>query len=450
MTKSWKEALLVYSKKESLALLCLGFSSGLPLWLYFGTLSVWLSEAKVQKSTIGFFSFVGLCYAFKWVWSPLVDRMPLPVLSQFLGRRRSWMLLSQLGVMAGLVGMALTDPVVNLKQMAVFSVVLAFASATQDIVIDAFRIELVKTDMQASLAATYMTGYRVAQILASAGCLWIAQFFDPHPEAGSYDYLPWKIAYMIMAASMLFGVATTLLTSEPAPRVEVAPVRTVVSQNPIFNLGQWLINAVVYPFVDFVKRYKWHAVLILALISTYRISDIVLGVMANPFYIDMQFTKGEIANVSKVYGVILTLVGALSAGTFVARFGVMRVMFVGAFLSALTNVLFSVMAGVGHSMPFLTLVISLDNFSGGLASAAFIAYMSGLTNISYSATQYALFSSVMLLVPKLLGGFSGVIVEKIGYSNFFIFTAVIGLPVLVLILLANRYIPSQRMTKTGT
>lgn len=451
MQKTWKDSFAVYLKKESLTLLFLGFASGLPLWLYFGPLSYWLREAGVEKSTIGFFSFVGLCYTFKWLWSPLVDQLPLPILTKVLGRRRSWMLIAQFGVIGGLIGMALTDPIVNLSQMAIFCVVLAFFSATQDIVIDAFRIEIISSEAQAALAATYMTGYRLAQFVGGAGCFAIAEFFDPRPEAQTYDYIGWKIAYLCMAATMLIGVATTLLVKEPKTKISVKKVtydektkETLENTDGIQKLGVWLYGSFVAPFVDFISRYKWHAVLILALISTYRISDIVLGVMAYPFYNDMMFTKGEVAAITKVYGVWMTLVGAFAGGAFMIRYGIMRILFLGAALSAITNILFSLLAGMGHDLTMLTLVISFDNFSAGLASAAFIAYLSSLTNVSYSATQYALFSSMMLLFPKFLGGFSGVIVEDIGYADFFIFTALIGVPVLILIALAVKFIPAEQ------
>lgn len=442
MKKTWSQSFSVYLKKESLSLLFLGFSSGLPLWLYYGPLSVWLSEAKVSRSTISFFSFVGLCYAFKWIWAPFVDRLPLPILGKIFGRRRSWMLVSQFGIIGGLIGMALTDPMDGLFQMAIFSVTVAFFSATQDIVVDAFRIELVGVDEQAALAATYMTGYRIAQILGGAGCLAIAQFFDPNPEAGAYDYTSWSIAYFAMAVSMLLGVITTLIVKEPDVATKTKMIRAE-GNNAFERSAKWFVMAFVYPFVDFIRRYKWHAILILALISTYRISDVVLGIMANPFYTEIGFTKGEIASVSKVFGVIMTLVGALSAGALMPRFGIMKIMFVGALLSAATNLLFAYMVTVGHDISYLMVVISFDNLSGGLASAAFIAYMSGLTNISFTATQYALFTSVMLLLPKFIGGYSGTIVDAIGYSQFFIFTALIGVPVLILIILAAFYMPPE-------
>jgi PAT family beta-lactamase induction signal transducer AmpG len=338
--------------------------------------------------------------------------------------------------------MALTDPTLNLFQMAVFSVILAFFSATQDIVIDAYRIEIGAKDDQAGLAATYMVGYRVSQILAGAGCLVVASLFDPDNDPKVYNYEPWRIAYLSMALAMFSGVITVLLIKEPihAASETKLPQRLLAAKTSLskafYQMVLWFYHAFVAPFVDFFSRYKYQAIFILALVSTYRISDIVLGVMAYPFYTDLGFTKMEIAALSKTYGVIMTLIGATMGGVLVAKFGLLRILFLGALLSSATNVLFVLMAQVGHSIPFLTLVISGDNLSAGLATAAFIAYLSSLTNRAYSATQYALFSSVMLLFPKFLGGYSGVLVEIMSYRTFFIFTVLIVLPVFLLIPLA--------------
>ena len=425
----------------------LGFSSGLPLLLVFGTLSVWLREAGVDRATIGFVSWVALAYGFKWVWSPLVDKLPLPGLTRRLGRRRSWLLFSQLLVMAGLAAMAWVDPARDLALLVGLAVGVAFASATQDIAIDAFRIESAATRLQGALAATYMVGYRLAMILASAGVLWLADWAGGE---GGYDPDAWRLAYLAMAAAMLVGVVTTLRVAEPAvplddDPVEQAGVRRIRALEGlpawVVELLEWLWRAVISPFGDFLRRYRWQALLLLALIASYRISDIVLGVIANVFYIDMGFSKTQIADVTKVFGIVMTLLGAALGGLLVTRFGVMRILFLGGLLAAATNLLFSLLARGGPEIELLMLVVAADNLSGGLASAAFVAYLSGLTNVAYSATQYALFSSVMLLFPKFVGGFSGVMVEQLGYPTFFLLTALMGVPVLVLVALAWRYVP---------
>ena len=431
---TWLETLKVYREPASLRMLSLGFSAGLPLLLVFGTLSFWLREAGIDRTTIGFLSWVGLAYGFKWVWSPLVDRLPIPLLTRKLGRRRSWLLLAQAVVMGGLVGMALTDPRQALAPVVWCALAVAFGSATQDIALDAFRIESADAQRQAALAATYQTGYRLAMIWAGAGALWIAARAEvPVAVAGgtlasTYQHAAWQTAYLVMAASMLPGVLTVLLSSEPARR-EIPPAK---------NAADWLRGALVEPFADFISRYHWQAVLILALIATYRISDVVIGIMANPFYVDMGFSKDEVAAVTKIYGVVMTLVGAFVGGAMALRMGVMPVLLLGAALSAATNLLFAWLAGQGHDVQALIFVISADNLASGIASAAFIAYLSSLTNVNYSATQYAMFSSMMLLLPKFVAGYSGVYVDQFGYHSFFTATALLGVPVLVLVWLASK------------
>ena len=433
----------MYTEPASLRMLSLGFSAGLPLLLVFGTLSFWLREAGIDRTTIGFLSWVGLAYGFKWAWSPLVDRLPIPWLTARLGRRRSWLLAAQGLIMAGLVGMALTDPRMALAPVVWCAVAVAIGSATQDIALDAFRIESGDADHQAALAAIYQTGYRLAMIWAGAGALWIAARAQDASGAAiagvapAYQHGPWQVAYLVMACSMLPGVLTVLFSQEPVP----APL------TPSKGLAQWLHGALVAPFADFIGRYRWQAALILALIATYRISDVVMGIMANPFYVDMGFTKDEVAAVSKIYGVVMTLVGAVLGGALALRMGVMRVLMLGAALSAASNMLFAWLSTRGHDVTALVWVVSADNLAGGLATTAFMAYMASLTNVQYSATQYAMFSSMMLLLPKFVAGFSGKYVDAFGYADFFNATALLGVPVLLLVWLAGRVHPVH--TKNG-
>jgi MFS transporter, PAT family, beta-lactamase induction signal transducer AmpG len=434
---SWLETLKVYLEPASLRMLALGFSAGLPLLLVLGTLSFRLREAGIDRSTIGYLSWVGLAYGFKWVWAPLVDRLPIPLFTPWLGRRRSWLLLSQLLIVAGLVGMAVCDPRDTLGPIVWFALLVAFSSATQDIALDAFRIESASTNKQAALAASYQTGYRLAMIWAGAGVLWIAAGAEGNADMCSsaapqssvpYQNSAWMVAYGAMAASMLVGVLTVLWSKEPMQVQLPAPK----------NTKQWIQDAVINPFADFLSRYRWHAALILGLIAVYRISDVVMGIMANPFYVDMGYTKCDVATVTKVYGVIMTLVGAFVGGVLAMRLGIMRVLMLGAVLSAFTNLLFAWLSTQGHNVQALIFVISADNLASGIASAAFIAYLSSLTNVNYSATQYALFSSMMLLLPKFLAGFSGKYVDAFGYNHFFTATALLGVPVLLLVWLASR------------
>ncbi len=436
-TPSWLQTLRMYTEPASLRMLSLGFSAGLPLLLVFGTLSFWLREAGIDRTTIGFLSWVGLAYGFKWAWSPLVDRLPIPWLTARLGRRRSWLLAAQGLIMAGLVGMALSDPRMALAPVVWCAVAVAIGSATQDIALDAFRIESGDADHQAALAAIYQTGYRLAMIWAGAGALWIAARAQDASGAAiagvapAYQHGPWQVAYLVMACSMLPGVLTVLFSQEPIP----APL------TPSKGLAQWLHGALVAPFADFIGRYRWQAALILALIATYRISDVVMGIMANPFYVDMGFSKDEVAAVSKIYGVVMTLVGAVLGGALALRIGVMRVLMLGAALSAASNMLFAWLSTRGHDVTALVWVVSADNLAGGLATTAFMAYMASLTNVQYSATQYAMFSSMMLLLPKFVAGFSGKYVDAFGYADFFNATALLGVPVLLLVWLAGRVHP---------
>jgi MFS transporter, PAT family, beta-lactamase induction signal transducer AmpG len=429
---TWRDIFRVYTERATLRMLLLGFSAGLPLLLVFGTLSFWLREAGVDRTTIGYLSWVGLAYGFKWVWAPLVDRLPIPLLTRLLGRRRSWLLVSQLVIMAALTSMALTDPRLSLLPMVWCALAVAFGSATQDIALDAFRIESAGTERQAALAAAYQTGYRIAMIWAGAGALWIAARAEV-PDAASYQPAAWRVAYLVMAGSMLLGVLTVLFSPEPVVKERVASR----------NMAEWLRSALVEPFADFIRRYRKQAVLILALIAVYRISDVVMGIMANPFYVDMGYTKDEVATVTKIYGVVMTLVGAFTGGALALRFGVMRVLMLGALPSAASNLLFAWLGTRGHDVTSLVFVISADNLSSGIASAAFIAYLSSLTNINYSATQYALFSSMMLLLPKFVAGYSGRYVDAFGYSHFFLATSLLGLPVLALVWLASRMKPVE-------
>ena len=505
---TWAETLRVYTEPSTLRMLFLGFSAGLPLLLVLGTLSFRLREAGIDRTTIGFLSWVGLAYGVKWIWAPLVDRVRLPLLTGWLGQRRSWLLFAQLAVIAGLVGMALNDPKAALEPVIWCAVLVAFASATQDIALDAFRIESAGTERQGALAAAYQTGYRMAMIWAGAGVLWIAARSEVATEA-VYEHGAWQAAYLVMAASMLVGVLTVLLSREPRPRdaqadrdqraqvaatlareglhfawpqallflvliaLLAAMVRASFGAIGLWEVAlylllgavavkglragwgaarpmhlrvapaaapfaAWLEVVIVEPFADFFRRYGWHAALILSLIAVYRISDVVMGIMANPFYVDMGFTKDEVAAVSKVFGVIMTLVGAFLGGVLALRIGVMRTLMLGAILSAASNLLFAWLAGIGHDVRMLVFVVSADNLSSGIASAAFVAYLSSLTNIQYSATQYALFSSLMLLLPKWVAGFSGKFVDAYGYGQFFVGTALLGVPVLVLVWLATR------------
>jgi len=475
-------------------MLFLGFSAGVPLLLIFSTLSLWLREAGVERAAVTFFSWAALGYSFKFVWAPLVDRLPLPLLTRRLGRRRAWLLLAQSAIIGAILLMAGTDPAQagGLTRMALAAVLLGFSSATQDIVIDAYRIESAPGELQAMMSSSYIAGYRIGMLSAGAGALLLASALGT--RLGAYYYPAWHLTYLALAAAMLIGIVTTLLIPEPdgrAPRME-RPLRDYLGFLAVFLgaagafvggflfggaalaelrpaavgpllgflgealqlgmalLAAWLVARLlvalglvhratleethIAPVREFFHRYGARtAWLLLALMGVYRISDIVLGVIANVFYQDLGFSKGEIAGIVNSYGLLMTLVGGFLGGALALRKGVTRILFLGALLSAATNLLFLLLARTGHHIPTLYLVISADNLSAGLASAAFVAFLSSLTNISFTAVQYAIFSSLMTLLPKLLGGYSGTLVGALGYPGFFLFTTLLGLPVLLLV-----------------
>ncbi len=500
--RSWRTALLAFKNPRVVTMLFLGLAAGMPLLLIFSSLSLWLREAGVDRATVTFFSWAALGYSFKFVWAPLVDRLPLPLLTRVLGRRRAWMLLSQLMIISAIVWMASTDPSASddaLTRIALAAVLLGFSSATQDIVIDAFRIESAEPSLQAMMSSTYIAGYRVGMLLAGAGALYLASYFGS--ELGQYNYAAWRMTYLIMGAFMLVGVATTLIINEPEANravelqhsaadyagfvlmfmlaiagfalsfvllgqlfdaylggasplqvfaLEVSRMLTSLALAVCIGLSlsatRWVnremvLDTYVAPVGEFFSRYGLKlSLLILALVGLYRISDIVLGVISNVFYQDLLFSKNEIATVVKTFGLFMTILGGFMGGLLSVRYGVMRILFLGALLTVVTNLFFILLAVVGKNELLLYVVISADNLTAGLASAAFIAFLSALTNVRFTAVQYAIFSSLMTLIPKLVGGYSGTVVDSFGYVNFFLFAACIGLPVLALVWLANKHL----------
>ena len=437
--RGWLDALAAYKHPRVLAMLFLGFSAGLPFMLVFSTLSAWLREVGVERATIGMLSWVGIIYSIKFFWAPVVDRLPLPVLGRLLGRRRSWMLLAQAGIAIGLFNMAHLNPVGHLGAMAALALLVAFSSATQDVAIDAWRIEAVPQSMQGVMAAAYQLGYRIAIMVASAGALWIAADFG------------WTAAYTAMAIMVGVGIVTTLLIPEPQPRVAQ---QTLAQEQRVIDwlerkahwpaamqqVGSWFVGAVVCPFVDFFTRYgKRLAVLMLAFIASYRLTDFTMGVMANPFYLDVGYTLKEIAAVAKGYGVIMSILGTILGGVAVARLGTVRSLVVGSLLVIGSNLLFMTLAFQDDpNLVGLAVVISADNLAMGVAGTALIAYLSSLTSASYTATQYALFSSMYALPGKLLMGTSGFVVDAVGYPWFFVYTSSLGIPALVMLYFLSR------------
>jgi len=429
--KNWLGAIATYLQPRVVGMVFLGFSAGLPYLLVFSTLSAWLRDEGITRTTIGFFSWVGITYSIKVFWAPVIDRLPFPLLTRALGKRRGWMLAAQLAIMAGLAGMAITDPHAGLTQLALLALLVAFGSATQDITIDAYRIEAVARNLQGAMAANYVLGYRLALLAAGAGAFYIAEITT------------WSTAYLTMALLMGVGMLTTMTIREPEHVISkhTEQLETALEKNLGISgkhtlsarVTAWFADAVVSPFVDFFQRNGKTALLILLLVAFYKLSDITMGVMANPFYLDLGFSKIEIANVTKIFGFFMTITGAALGGLFVVRYGISKPLLGGAILVMTTNLLFVWLSSVEPNLFILSVVISADNLSGGFATSAFIAYLSSLTNTTYTATQYALFSSLMTLPAKIMGGFSGIVVDTAGYTSFFLYTSLMGIPAIGLV-----------------
>ena len=478
----------IFFREKPLKMICLGFSSGLPILLVFSTLSVWLVQAGINRSTVTLFSWAGFAYAFKYLWSPLVDNYKLPFLKK-LGHRKSWLLVSQILVLTSLILTAFTDPQNNLFFTALFITFLAFFSATQDILIDAFRIESAPQSLQGPMSSMYIAGYRIAMLVAGAGSLWLAAFFGTE----IYNQVVWKKVYLIMSIFMFVGIFTTLSSQEPKIKKNFkkdnhfkfllsvffsvigfiflysiienpydkkdifltfifSTIRLIICFIFAFFIIKFLIfikftsnkkisKSYLRPILDFITRYGKFAFLILFLISLYRIADVVMGVMANIFYLEKGYKISEIATFSKFFGVFATIFGGFIGGYCSYKFGTMKALFFGALVAALSNLLFAWLAISPISINFLIAVITADNISSGFAGAAFVIYLSGLTSIKFTATQYALFSSIMLFLPKLIAGYAGSWVDVMGYAYFFSLTALLGLPVLYLIIWIGRVAP---------
>ena len=413
-------------------MLFLGFSAGLPFLLVFSTLNARLADVGVETATIGFFSWLGITYSIKVFWAPVVDRLKLPLLDRLLGKRRSWIIFAQVGIAAGLYLMAHVDATAAPEMMALYGLLVAFSSATQDVAIDAYRIEIAGERLQAALAATYIFGYRLALLVAGAGALYLAEFWS------------WQVSYEVMAALVGVGVLTVLIVREPrvnhfaaaqdiAHKIEQEASKRTHLNPRLARLVGWFYAAVAGPFLDFFRRYKELSIAILLMVAVYRIADIAMGVMANPFYLDfMGFSKTQVADVTKIFGFFMTIAGSLLGGVMVVRYGVRRILLLGAIMTAATNLLFVLLAQYPPDLVTLAAVVSADNLSGGIANVALIAWLSSMTSASFTATQYALFSSLMTLPGKFLGGFSGIVVAGFGYAEFFLVSAVMGVPAVLL------------------
>lgn len=414
MSKGWRDAFAIYLDRRILTVLLLGFSSGLPLALTGATLAVWMTEAGVSMKTVGLFALVGVPYTFKFLWAPLIDHLRLPLLTRAFGRRRGWMLLTQALLIAALLVLGGLDPAADPGLTAAMALLVAFCSASQDIVIDAYRVEILESEQFGAGAAAVQFGYRMAMLTSGAGALFMAQF------SGS-----WFVTYAAMAVLVGVGVVTVLANPEPK-----APPKPPVAK----GVGPWLKHAVVDPFADMARRQGWALAGVLAFILLYKLGDALAGVMANPFYIKMGFTKAEVASVSKLFGFVATILGTFLGGALVARFGIVRSLVFCGLLQMGSNLMFAWQSTVGHDIGALTLTIAIENLSGGLGSAAFVAYISGLCSLTYTGTQYALLSSLASAGRTTLAATGGMLVERLGWFDFFVASTFAALPGLLLLL----------------
>jgi PAT family beta-lactamase induction signal transducer AmpG len=413
----WRQAFAVYLDRRVATVLLLGFSSGLPLALTGATLAVWLTEAGVPLTGIGLFALVGIPYTFKFLWAPLIDQVRLPLLARIFGRRRSWMLATQAALIAALIALGASDPVHDTWTVAVLALIVAFCSASQDIVIDAYRVEILDPRQYGAGAAAVQFGYRIAMLVSGAGALLLAQF------TGS-----WFVTYAGMAALVGLGVLTVLANPEPAAAAPSSPPPP----------GGRLRRAVVAPFADMVRRRGWAILAVLAFVLLYKLGDAFAGVMANPFYIKIGFSKAEIAAVSKLFGFGATILGTFLGGVVVARYGLWKSLLLCGVLQMLSNLMFAWQATIGADLSALTLTIAVENLSGGLGSAAFVAYISSLCNLTYTGTQYALLSSLAAVGRTVVASSAGRLAERMGWVDFFILSTLVAAPGLILLLLLRK------------
>lgn len=413
----WRQAGKIYFDKRMITQISLGFSSGFPLLLVMGTMNLWLKDSGITYAAIGLFSLVKIPYSLKWAWSPIIDRVKLPFFSR-LGRRRGWAILTQIMLFISLLMMSLINPEETPWLLAWIALFVAFSSASQDIVLDAYRVESFDDKEQGAGAAVFVIGYRIGSMFSGAIALVMA------------DYISWNNVYMIMSLGVFVGMAAVLFSKEPKKEEEISfakPRGTFMQKVELF-----LRSAVAQPFIDFAKRPHW--MIILIFIFLYKMSDAYVGPMAYPFYIDMGFSKTQIAAITKIYGVAATILGGIVGGLIVSRYGIFKALFICGIFMCLSNLMFAVQASVGYNVYLLIATISIENVSGGMATAAFVAYLASLTNILYTATQYALLSSFMSLARDLIAATSGYLKECVSWEVFFVITTIMGIPGLIILL----------------
>jgi len=443
--KTWLSSAKIYADRRILVILFLGFSSGLPLLLVFSTLSIWLKVEGVSLTAIGLFSLVRTPYTFKFLWAPVIDKVSLPVITKLLGRRRGWALVTQAVLMASIFGLASTNPAQAPWATAFYALCVAFSSASQDIVIDAYRVEVLADDEQGAGAGAIVLGYRMGMLCAGAGALWLAAAF------------PWNEVYAIMGGLVVVGMATILLAKEPetgasvqqAQAEEARIARHLAAGTPAWlaRLLVWIYEGVIAPFKDFMTRSGWAWAL--AFIALYKLGESYLGVMAGPFYVALGFSTVEIANVTKVFGLGAIIAGGLIGGIMVSRIGILRSLMICGVLQIAGTLMFAVQAKVGHSVPMLMVTITAENVTSGMATSAFVAYLSSLCNQAYTATQYALLSGLTAFSRDVLAASSGWAAEQVDWVGFFLISAVAAVPGLfILVWIMRRFRPEEMNAKS--
>lgn len=425
-----RDVLSSLGQPKVLVMLLLGFSSGLPFFLSGNTLGYWLRDAGTTLAAIGFLSWVGLAYSLKFLWAPIIDRVDAPIFGRF-GRRRGWMILSQIFVALGLTALSVIGLSAGLATVGIFALVVAFSSSTQDIVVDAWRIEAASdSDELGLLSSAYQLGYRAAIIVADAFILISASHFG------------WRISYAAMAVLMAVGIGASLMAIEPTRSNKPAGAK---AEAPLWT-GRGLFDAVIGPFTAFFKTYGWIALLMLAMISFYQLPEFVMGPMANPFYHDLGLSKDAVGAVRGSVGLVASLIGIALGGFSTLRFGYLKTLIAGVIIKILVIANFATLAYSGPDLRVFSAVMFLDNVGVGFAGVALVTYMSSLTSIGYTATQYALLSSAYTYVGKFAKGFSGLAVERLAvgrplidaYGLFFIGAGLLGVPALILCIVLAR------------
>ncbi len=417
--KSWLSAATVYKDPRVLAILFLGFSSGLPLALTGTTLSLWLREEGLTLTSIGLLANVATPYALKFLWAPLVDKMPIPILSKLLGRRRGWMVLTQICLILSILGLGSTNPAEQIELTALFAFLIAFSSASQDIVIDAYRVEISDEKSMAAGAAAIVFGYRIGMLVSGAGALYLA------------SSMSWQATFSIMASLILIGIITILIAGEPKLRTQPTDAQETANSIAGTNYVKWVREAVIDPFAEFLTRPGWLPILLFVMF--YKFGDSLAGVMSTPFFYDLGFTKIEIANVSKIYGTAATFIGLAIGGWLMAATGLYKTLWICGFLQLSSNLMYALQALAGNDVGVLAFTVGIENLAGGMGTAAFVAYLSSLCNVAFTATQYALLSSFMATARIWFSSPGGWLAENLGWVEFFLLTTVAAVPGMLLL-----------------